>query len=83
MPGFQIHILYVLLKGASPDLGISVPQWTETTELWASNFSITSHVTVSSSDQMQSPELPDKAVCIPDSTSIIHTGIVLQYLSLR
>lgn len=71
---FKSHILCAT-RSAPSDPGGSVPPRHKATEVWASNFSITSQVRVSSSDETWSPEVPGVAVCIPDSTSIIHTGL--------
>lgn len=63
-------------RGVPFDPGSSVPPQAETTKVLVRNFSITSPVRVSSSDETWSPEVPDVVVCIPDSTSIIHTRLL-------
>lgn len=72
---FKSHILCAM-RGVCFNPGVSVPPQAETEEVLARDFSITSPVRVSSSDETWSPEVPDVAVCIPDSTSIIHTGLL-------
>lgn len=63
------------MTGAPSDPGVSAPPQAVTTEVSASNFSITSPVRVSSSGETWSQEVPVAVVCIPDSTSIIHMGL--------